>query len=156
MVLLMKAVFSLPGLLLVLSLLPLPAWCADGLVAVESAFAPRETMDRLEAVLKEKGMTIFARVDHAAGAASVGRSLRPTELIIFGNPKGGMPFMECGQTVGIDLPLKVLVWQDGEGRVWPGCNDPGFIAARHGTPECPAAGSMARALEGFAHAAVSD
>lgn len=149
----MNALFSLPGLLLALSLLPNPAWSADGLVAVESAFAPRETMDRLEGVLKEKGMTIFARVDHAAGAASVGRSLRPTELIIFGNPKGGTPFMECAQTVGIDLPLKALVWQDGEGRVWLGYNDPGFIAARHGVPECPVAANMQGALAGFARAA---
>ena len=91
------------------------AAAADGLIAVKSFYGPKETMDRLEIVLKEKGMTIFARVDHAAGAARVGEQLRPTEVLIFGNPQGGTPFMECSQTVGIDLPLKALVWEDASG-----------------------------------------
>ncbi len=82
-------------------------------------------------------MTIFARVDHAAGAAKIGKTLRATEVLIFGNPQGGTPFMECSQTVGIDLPLKALVWEDASGQVWLGYNDPAFLAQRHGVPQCP-------------------
>src|SRR5213596_3081522 len=89
-----------------------PVLAVDGLITVKSGYGPKETMDRLEASLKEKGMTIFARVDHAAGAAKIGKKLRPTEVLIFGNPQGGTPFIECSQTVGIDLPLKMLAWED--------------------------------------------
>ena len=83
-----------------------------GQIAVKSAYAPKVTMDRLEIVLKGKGMTIFVRVDHTAGAAKVGKQLRLTEVPIFGSPQSGTPFIECSQTVGIDLPQKALVWQD--------------------------------------------
>jgi uncharacterized protein (DUF302 family) len=106
-------------------------------------------MDRLETLLKQKGMTIFARIDHAAGAAKVGRTLRATELLIFGNPQGGTPFMECSQTVGIDLPLKALVWEDASGQVWLGYNDPAFLAQRHGVSQCPIVENMKKALAGF-------
>jgi uncharacterized protein (DUF302 family) len=88
---------------------------ADGLITIKSSQGPKETMERLEAAAKAKGLTIFARIDHAAGAAEVGLSLRPTELLIFGNAKGGTPLMQSDQTVGIDLPLKALVWQDASG-----------------------------------------
>jgi uncharacterized protein (DUF302 family) len=125
------------------------AFGADGLVAVKSAHAPKETMDRLESALKQKGLTIFARIDHAAGAAKIGKSLRPTELLIFGNPQGGTPFMECSQTVGIDLPLKALVWQDTGGQVWIGYNDPAYLARRHGAAQCPAAENLKKAVAGF-------
>jgi uncharacterized protein (DUF302 family) len=104
----------------------------DGLTTVRSNFGPKETMDRLEAEIKSKGMTVFARVDHAAGAAAVGLSLRPTELLIFGNAKAGTPLMQANQSVGIDLPLKALVHQDAEGGVWLSYNDPSWLAARHG------------------------
>jgi uncharacterized protein (DUF302 family) len=89
-------------------------------------------MDRLEAAVKAKGMTLFARIDHAAGAAAVGMSLRPTELLIFGNAKGGTPLMQSNQTVGIDLPLKALVWEDASGVTWLSYNDPSWLAKRHG------------------------
>ena len=92
--------------LLVLFCLALPAFAADGLVAVESARGAKDTMDRLESVAKERGLNVFARIDHAAGAAKVGRKLRATEVLIFGNPQGGTPLMECAQSAGIDLPLK--------------------------------------------------
>ena len=128
---------------------------ADGLIVVKSSYGSKETMDRLEVSLKEKGMTIFARVDHAAGAAKVGKKLRPTELLIFGNPQGGTPFMECSQTVGIDLPLKMLVWEDESGQVWLGYNDPGYLARRHGVPECAVAANLKQALAGFAQMAVA-
>ncbi len=131
------------------------AQAADGLVAVKSPHKVDETVARLEAILKEKGMTIFAKVNHAAGAKKVGKSLRPTQLVIFGNPKGGTPFMECAQSVGIDLPLKALVWEDEGGQVWLGYNDPAYIAARHEVPDCAVAGKIKGALENFAKAATA-
>jgi uncharacterized protein (DUF302 family) len=97
---------------------------ADGLITIASSYEPTDTMNLLEAELKAKGLTIFARVDHAAGAAKVGLPLRPTELLIFGNAKGGTPLMQADQTVGIDLPLKALVWQDASGKTWLSYNDP--------------------------------
>lgn len=108
------------------------AFAAEGLVTIESAHAPKETLDRLEKLVKEKGMSVFTRVDHAAGAAKVGKALRPTELLIFGNPQGGTPLMECAQTAGIDLPMKAMAWRDEKGRSWLGYNDPacaGFAAS---------------------------
>ena len=103
-----------------------------GLVTIASAFSVRETIDRLAAVVTSKGLNVFARVDHAAGAASVGMPLRPTELLIFGNPKGGTPLMQDRQSAGIDLPVKALAWEDEAGKVWLTTNDPAWIAARHG------------------------
>ena len=103
----------------------------EGLTSIRSNFGPIETMDRLEAEIRAHGMTIFARIDHAAGAAEVGLTLRPTELIIFGNARGGTPLMQAVQTVGIDLPLKALVWEDAGGKTWLSYNEPGWIAQRH-------------------------
>ena len=131
------------------------AWSADGLITIKSPHSSKDTMDRLETVAKQKGMTIFARIDHSAGAAKVGMKLRSTELSIFGNPQGGTPFMECNQTVGIDLPLKALVWEDASGQVWLGYNDPEFLAKRHGVSPCPAVENIRKALAGFAQTAVS-
>ena len=105
---------------------------ADGLITISSSFGPKETMDRLEAEIRVKGMTVFARIDHAAGAAEVGLPLRPTELLIFGNAKGGTPLMQAAQTVGIDLPLKALIWQDALAKTWLSYNDPDWIGKRHG------------------------
>src|SRR5260370_2362061 len=87
----------------------------EGLTTIASNFGPKETMDRLETEIRVKGMEVFARIDHAAGAAEVGLNLRPTELIIFGNARGGTPLMQSAQTIGIDLPLKALVKQDAAG-----------------------------------------
>ena len=103
----------------------------DGLVTLASKFSVKETLDRLETDLKAKGITVFARIDHAAGAASVAMPLRPTKLLIFGNPKAGTPLMQSNQTIGIDLPLKVLGWEDAEGKVWLTYNDPSWLARRH-------------------------
>jgi uncharacterized protein (DUF302 family) len=128
---------------------------ADGLIAVKSPHGPKDTMDRLETLLKQKDMAIFVRIDHAAGALKVGQKLRPTELLIFGNPQGGTPFMECSQTVGIDLPLKALVWEDATGQVWLGYNDPVFLAKRHGVSQCAVAEKLKKALGGFAQQAVA-
>lgn len=96
------------------------AQAADGLIAVKSPRNAKETMNRFEELAKQKGLNVFARIDHAAGAAKIGKTLRPTEVLIFGNPQGGTPFMECAQSVGIDLPLKALVWEDASGQVWLG------------------------------------
>ena len=133
------------------------AMAADGLTTIKRAYGPKETMDRLEAEVKAKGLTVFVRIDHAAGAAAVGLSLKPTELLIFGNAKGGTPLMQAVQTTGIDLPLKALVWQDASGATWLAYNDPSWLAKRHGLgPEVEAAVStMAAALNALAKAATT-
>ena len=103
----------------------------EGLTSIRSRFGPKETMDRLEAEIRGQGMTVFVRIDHSAGAAEMGLTLPPTELIIFGNARGGTPLMQSAQTVGIDLPLKALVWEDTAGTTWLSYNEPGWIAQRH-------------------------
>jgi len=130
---------------------------ADGLTTLPSGSGPKETMDRLEAEVKAKGLTVFARIDHAAGAAGVGLSLRPTEVLIFGNARGGTPLMQSAQTIGIDLPLKALVWQDASGATWLSYNDPGWLAKRHGLGhEVDAAvNAMTAALAAVAKAATT-
>lgn len=131
------------------------ATAADGLVVVKSPYSAKETMDRLEKVVKERGLNVFARIDHAAGASKVGKSLRPTEVLIFGNPQGGTQFMECAQSVGIDLPLKALVWEDASSQVWVGYNDPAFLARRHGVPQCAVVPNLHKALSGIAEATIA-
>jgi uncharacterized protein (DUF302 family) len=131
------------------------AHAADGLVAVKSPHSAADTMSRLEATVKQRGLNVFARIDHAAGAAKVGKTLRPTELLIFGNPQGDTPLMECAQSAGIDLPLKALVWQDEASQVWLGYNDPAFLAQRHGVAACPVVENLRKALSGLAEAVVA-
>jgi len=124
---------------------------------IKSSHGPKETMERLEAEVKAKGLTVFARIDHAGGAAEVGLSLRPTELLIFGNAKGGTPLMQSDQTVGIDLPLKVLVWQDTSGDTLLSYNDPIWIAKRHGLGHevDVTVKAMSAALDGIARTATA-
>src|SRR5271169_1241914 len=105
---------------------------ADGLTTIPSTFGPEETMNRFEASVRANGMTVFAHIDHAAGAAGAGLSLRPTDLLVFGNARGGTPLMQANQTIGIDLPLKVLVWQAASGATWLSYNDQNWLAKRHG------------------------
>lgn len=104
----------------------------EGLITISSNYEPKETMDRLAAAVTTHGMAILARIDHAAAAAAAGLDLRPTEVLIFGNPRAGTPLMQAAQTMGIDLPLRALVWQDEGGRVWLSYNDPHWLARRHG------------------------
>jgi uncharacterized protein (DUF302 family) len=104
----------------------------NGLMTIPSAFGPKETMNRLESEVKAKGLTVFARVDHAAGAEAVGLKLRPTELLIFGNARGGTPLMVADQRIGIDLPLKALVYQGESGQVQLAYIDPAWLAQRYG------------------------
>jgi uncharacterized protein (DUF302 family) len=132
------------------------AMTAQGLTTMPSRFGPQDTMDRLEAAVKAKGMTVFARIDHAAGAAEAGLSLRPTAVLIFGNAKAGTPLMQSVQTVGIDLPLKALVWQDTSGDTWLSYNDPAWLAQRHGLAGTETVvGMMTAALDAVAKAATA-
>jgi uncharacterized protein (DUF302 family) len=128
---------------------------AEGLITIPSSYGPVETMNRLEAEVKGKGLTVFAHVDHAAGATAVGLGLNPTDLLIFGNAKGGTPLMQAVQTIGIDLPLKILVWQDTSGQTWVSYNDPHWLAKRHGidATAVTAVNSLATALANLAKAA---
>ena len=129
----------------------------DGLTTIRSSHGPKDTMNRLEAAVKAKGLTVFARIDHAAGAAEAGLPLRPTELLIFGNAKGGTPLMQLAQTIGIDLPLKALVWQDASSNTWLSYNDPGWLAKRHrlGHEVDAAVSAIAAALDALAKAAAA-
>jgi uncharacterized protein (DUF302 family) len=144
-------------LLAVICLWGVQALAADGLTTLPSSHGPKDTMDRLETAVKAKGMTVFSRIDHAAGAAEVGLPLRPTELLIFGNAKGGTPLMQSAQTIGIDLPLKALVWQDASGKTWLSYNDPSWLAKRHGLGHEtePAVSAMAAALAATAKSATT-
>jgi len=124
----------------------------DGVVSVQSRFSACETSDRLLAELAARQLTVFARIDHAAGAASAGLPLRATELVIFGNPKGGTALMQDQQSAGIDLPLKALVWEDADGNVWLSYNDPAWAAQRHrlGAASAPAVKAMTALLGAIA------
>ena len=146
---------SRPLLAAVLVSLASLASAADGLIAVKSPHSAANTMNRFEELAKQRGLIVFARIDHAAGAARAGQTLRPTEVLIFGNPKGGTPFMECAQSVGIDLPMKALVWEDASAQVWLGYNDPAFLAQRHGVAQCPVVENLRKALSGLAEATVA-
>ncbi len=130
------------------------AVAGNGLISVKSSHDVKVTADRLENVLNRKGMNVFIRINHAAGAAKVGKELRPTELIIFGNPKVGTPLMQCSQSVAIDLPQKALIWQDDKGLVWLSYNDPNYLAQRHGLSACAEViQKVEKALSNFAKAA---
>jgi uncharacterized protein (DUF302 family) len=131
------------------------AFAADGLVEVKSPYSVKETVTRLEDIVKQRGLNVFARIDHAAGAKKIGKTLRPTELLIFGNPQGGTPLMECAQSAGIDLPLKALVWEDDSAQVRLGYNDPAYLARRHGIADCPAVENLRKALTEITAAAVA-
>jgi uncharacterized protein (DUF302 family) len=129
----------------------------DGLTSVQSTFGPQETADRLAAEIKAKGMTLFARIDHAAGAAAAGLALRPTEVLIFGNARGGTPLMQAQQSIGIDLPLKALVWQDAAGTTWLSYNAPAWLGKRHdlGNETAATIAALTAALESLAKAATA-
>lgn len=128
----------------------------SGLRNVESKHDVATTADRLEAVLRDKGMNVFARIDHAAGARKAGKELPPTELLIFGNPNVGTPLMQCARSVAIDLPQKALIWRDADGKVWLTYNDPEYLAQRHGTGECNGViKKVSGALANFAKAATN-
>lgn len=121
---------------LLITLLSIHAEAADGLINVQSTFTVTETADRMENVLKEKGMTVFNRIKHSENAQKVGLKLNDTELIIFGNPKVGTPLMKCQQSVAIDLPQKALIWEDDNDAVWISYNNPKYLEKRHNISGC--------------------
>ncbi len=126
----------------------------NGLISIKSAHSVSVTLDRLESLLKKKGITIVTRWRHDVAAKKVGILLRPTELLIFGNPKLGSHFFTSQQTAGIDLPMKALTWQDKNGQVWLTYNDPQYIADRHGIKNRPEiVGKMTAALKKLTNAA---
>ena len=128
----------------------------QGLTTIKSHHSPRATMNRLEEAVTAKGLTVFARIDHAGGASAAGLSLQPTEVLIFGNAKGGTPLMQGVQTIGIDLPLKALVWQDASGETWLSWNDPAWLATRHGLRGVEAVTArLAALLDALAEAATA-
>ena len=132
----------------------IPVEAADGVVNVPSAFNVEETADRMEIILKKKGMTIFNRIKHSEGAGKVGIELRDTELIIFGNPKVGSPLMKCQQSVAIDLPQKALIWEDDKAKVWISYNNPKYLGKRHNITGCEEVISkIEKALAGIAKSA---
>jgi uncharacterized protein (DUF302 family) len=122
-----------------IALLVPPAYAMDGMIALPSTHTAKLTMDKLESIAKARGLKIFARIDHAAGASSIGEQLRPTELLIFGHPKGGTPLLQCEQTYGIDLPMRVLAWEDDKGRSWLGYKDPAGVGHSLSDKRCDAA-----------------
>lgn len=127
----------------------------SGLTTLPSAHSAKDTIERLESEVESRGMTVFARIDHAAGAKQAGMTLRPTELLVFGNARAGTPLMQADQTMGIDLPLKALAWEDENRRVWLSYNEPAWLADRHGMAErvAEATQRMGAALAAAAEAA---
>jgi len=142
--------FTLIGIIFFASL----AYADNGIISIKSSHDVKVTADRLENNLIAKGMTVFIRINHAEGAQKVGMKLRPTEVIIFGNPKVGTPLMQCGQSTAIDLPQKALIWEDEAGQVWLSYNDPKYLAERHGIKGCgEVIKKIQTALSNFANAA---
>ena len=145
-----KLMLALTSVLLFSSL----AIADNGLISVKSSYDVKITADRLEEVLKAKGMMVFTRINHAEGAQKVGKELRPTELVIFGNPKVGTPLMQCTQSAAIDLPQKALAWEDEAGQVWLTYNDPEYLVKRHDIKGCDEViKKVSNALGNFAKAA---
>jgi uncharacterized protein (DUF302 family) len=106
-----------------------------GMIDTPSNHSVDQTVERLKGILQGKGITLFALVDHSGGAEEAGMKMRPTKLLIFGNPKGGTPMMLAAPSVAIDLPLKILIWEDGRGKVWLSYNSPVYLQERHGLPQ---------------------
>ena len=105
-----------------------------GIINIPSSYSVPETLARVESLLRQKGLAIFARIDHSGEAEEVGLKMRPTQLLIFGSPKAGTPLMIASPTLAIDLPLKALIWEDGQGKVWLSYNAPEYLQQRHGFP----------------------
>lgn len=144
---------QLTGLALT-ALISAPVMADNGIITVQSNHDVATTADKLESVLNNKGMTVFTRINHAEGAKKANLELRPTEVVIFGNPKVGTPLMLCSQTTALDLPQKALIWEDEKGQTWLSYNDPEYLKARHNIEGCDAViGKVKGALAKFAGAA---
>lgn len=148
----MRIVFAL----FLICLTVLPAHAKDSLIVKQSAHSVADTLDRLEGILKKQGLTIFARIDHAAGAKKAGMDIKPTQLLVFGNPKMGTPLMQSNRRIAIDLPIKVLAWEDEKAAVWIAYNDPAYLKSRHQiTDKDPVFGKMTGALGKLTDAAIA-
>jgi uncharacterized protein (DUF302 family) len=143
--------------LLILSLLICSVSFADnGLITLKSNHSVKETVKQLKQALNAKGMTIFDTINHKKGAKGVGKKLRPTTVVIFGNPKIGTSLMHCSQTMAIDLPQKALIWKDADGNVWYSYNDPSYLAQRHNIKGCEMVlNKVTNALANFAKVATN-
>jgi len=149
----MKKIISLGVVLLSASF---SVSASEGLVKYESRFSVKETADRFEEIAKSKGLTLFARVDHRKNAQGVNLELRPTEVIMFGNPKVGTPLMQCAQNVAIDLPQKVMVSEDANSKVWLSYNSPNYLMERHNIKGCDEViNKISRVLSTLSKAAVA-
>lgn len=123
---------------IILAISPVVSMASDNTLAtVPSSYSVTDTLNRLETIVKEKGITVFARIDHQAEAAKAGLTMKASQLLIFGNPKIGTPLMKAAPTTGIDLPLKALSWEDADGKVWLSYNRPGLLKLRHGLNDDP-------------------
>jgi len=132
------------------------AFAADGLISVKSHHSVKQTTENLLAVLEKKGMTVFKVINHKKGAKSVDKKLRPTTVVIFGNPKVGTLLMQCSQTAAIDLPQKALIWKDEDRKVWYTYNDPQYLVKRHNINACEEPlNKISKALAKFAHVATA-
>ncbi|TYB33569.1 MAG: DUF302 domain-containing protein [Flexistipes sinusarabici] len=148
---------TLIAIVLVALIMTVSSYAAEGMVDVKSSFGVKKTADRLESILKDKGMTIFNRIKHSQAAKKVGVNLRETELLIFGNPKVGSPLMKCQQSVAIDLPQKALIWEDDEGETWISYNNLGYLAKRHSISNCKKViAKIEKALAGITKAAATE
>lgn len=140
--------------ILIVLILVSVSYADSGIVSVKSSHSVKETTDRLVKALETKGMTVFNRINHAEGAKKIGKTLLPTELVVFGNPKVGTPLMVCSRGVAIDLPQKALIWEDAQGQVWLNYNNPNYLAERHGITGCQEVlKKVAGALKNFSTAA---
>lgn len=118
--------------------LTMPVWARtekDGIVDVPSHHSVDGTVERVKSILESKGINLFALIDHSGEAEKVGMKMPPTKLLIFGNPKAGTPLMLASPSIAIDLPLKILVWEDAAGKVWVSYNSSEYLAHRHGLPQ---------------------
>ena len=125
----------LVGMILTAAASGKPADKKNGIVTIPSHHSVDETVERLKSILQSKGITLFAVIDHSGEAAKVGMKMPPTKLLIFGSPKAGTPLMLASPSIAIDLPLKILVWEDKQGKVWLSYNSPEYLAERHGLPQ---------------------
>lgn len=105
------------------------------MIHLGSSWPVAETLERLEELVKSKGLEVFCRVDHSGAAEKAGLTMKPSQLLIFGSPKAGTPLMVASPTLAIDLPLKALIWEDGEGKVWISYNSPEYLKTRHNVPD---------------------
>ncbi|MDV7105557.1 DUF302 domain-containing protein [Vibrio sp. TH_r3] len=147
---------KLVSLSIILSFASFSLAASDGLVKYESDYSVKETADRFENIAKSKGLTVFTRIDHQQNASNVDLKLRPTEVIIFGNPNVGTPLMQCAQNVAIDLPQKVMVNEDENNKVWLTYNNPNYLMKRHDIKGCDEViGKISGVLSKLSEAAVS-